>query len=169
MREDVLYYSPAGILRIVCDGDAITTVEFDNGDTDPDEAEAAGRFEYGSASPVIRQCVEELDAYFEGTLRKFTVKIMPCGTDFWRLTWDELTRIPYGTTISYRQLAARIGSPKAVRAVGGANHNNPIVILIPCHRVIGSDGTLVGYAGGLEKKKFLLDHEELHSEREWED
>jgi methylated-DNA-[protein]-cysteine S-methyltransferase len=89
----------------------------------------------------------------------FTVPLKPAGTTFQMKVWGELTKIPYGETASYKDIAARIGSHKAVRAVGGANHRNPIIIMVPCHRVIGSSGGLVGFGGGLWRKEFLLDLE----------
>lgn len=104
----------------------------------------------------MQRVIDELDEYFAGTRRHFTVSLEPRGTPFQLRVWNELTRIPYGQTISYLQLAERIGSPKAVRAVGAANGANPIPVIIPCHRVIGSSGRLVGYGGGLDRKETLL-------------
>ena len=109
---------------------------------------------------TLVQCVRELDGYFAGRLKNFTVQTIITGTPFQVKAWEALTKIPYGDTISYKQLAANIGAPKAVRAVGGANNKNKISIIIPCHRVIGADGGLVGYGGGLDNKKFLLDLEQ---------
>jgi methylated-DNA-[protein]-cysteine S-methyltransferase len=108
---------------------------------------------------------EQLDAYFAGELERFDVPLAVHGTDFQRRVWEQLTRIPFGETISYSELARRMGDPKLVRAVGVANGRNPISIIIPCHRVIGADGSLVGYGGGLERKKWLLEHEEVTSGR----
>lgn len=105
---------------------------------------------------AYRFLVKQLEAYFIMNLRTFTVPLDPQGTEFQRRVWDELLQIPYGTTISYLQLAQRIGDDNAVRAVGAAAGANPIAILVPCHRVIGSDGSLTGYAGGLDKKEALL-------------
>jgi methylated-DNA-[protein]-cysteine S-methyltransferase len=102
---------------------------------------------------------EQLDAYFAGELGAFDLDVDPQGTPFQRRVWDELRRIPFGETISYSELARRLGDPKLVRAVGVANGRNPISIVIPCHRVIGADGSLVGYGGGLERKRWLLEHE----------
>jgi methylated-DNA-[protein]-cysteine S-methyltransferase len=111
------------------------------------------------------EIIAQLDAYFAGELEHFDVPMAVHGTDFQKRVWDELTRIPYGETISYSELARRLGDPKLVRAVGVANGRNPISIIIPCHRVIGADGSLVGYGGGLERKKWLLEHEEVTSGR----
>lgn len=101
----------------------------------------------------------QMDAYFRGELRAFTLPLAPRGTDFQRRVWDELTRIEYGDTITYRDLAERVGRPTAVRAAGRANATNPIPIIVPCHRVIGVDGSLTGYGGGLALKEWLLDFE----------
>jgi methylated-DNA-[protein]-cysteine S-methyltransferase len=108
---------------------------------------------------------EQLDAYFAGDLHRFDLPLAPAGTPFQMRVWEELTKIPFGETISYRELAERIGSPRAVRAVGLANGRNPLSIVVPCHRVIGADGTLVGYGGGLERKRWLLEHEAIASGR----
>lgn len=104
----------------------------------------------------LRQTVTQLDEYFAGKRREFSLRLAPKGTEFQRQVWAELARIPYGKTLSYGELAKKIKRPLAVRAVGTANGRNPLSIVIPCHRVIASDGTLGGYAGGLERKKILL-------------
>ena len=108
---------------------------------------------------VLKDVRKELDRYFAGTLRKFSTKLAFNGTPFQNEVWKELTRIPYGETISYLDLANRIKNPKAVRAVGMANGANPIAIIVPCHRVIGSDGSLIGFGGGLPTKRALLELE----------
>lgn len=108
-------------------------------------------------SPMIR---EALHAYLEGTLDAIDgIAVETGGTEFQRAVWEELRRIPVGTTLSYSELATRVGRPKAVRAVGHANGSNPICIVVPCHRLVGSDGSLTGYGGGLERKRWLLKHE----------
>ena len=104
-------------------------------------------------------CITELDSYFEGNLRHFTFPYKITGTDFQSKVWNELLNIPFGETISYCELSKRIKNPAAVRAVGSANGSNPLSIVVPCHRVIGSNGKLIGYGGGLWRKKWLLDHE----------
>ncbi|MBX5444189.1 MAG: methylated-DNA--[protein]-cysteine S-methyltransferase [Sphaerobacter sp.] len=109
--------------------------------------------------PLVEQAREELTAYFEGRLQRFTVPLDPVGTAFQRRVWAEVAAIPYGETATYRQIAERIGNPRAVRAVGAANGANPLAIIIPCHRVVGSDGSLTGYGGGLAVKRALLDLE----------
>ncbi|MCW2607606.1 MAG: cysteine methyltransferase [Frankiales bacterium] len=106
--------------------------------------------------PVLAQAARELGEYFAGTRRSFTVPVGPPGTPFQQAVWAELQRIPAGETRTYAELAARLGSPGAVRAVGSANGRNPVAVLVPCHRVIGSDGNLRGYAGGVERKLALL-------------
>lgn len=105
---------------------------------------------------VLRETGRQLDAYFAGTLRAFDLPLGPVGTDFQREVWSTLSQIPYGRTWSYRDVAQRIGKPQAVRAVGAANGRNPIPIIVPCHRVIGADGSLTGFGGGLPAKQFLL-------------
>jgi methylated-DNA-[protein]-cysteine S-methyltransferase len=102
---------------------------------------------------------KQLMEYFAGERQAFNLTYDISGTDFRMRVWQELQKIPYGSTISYKELAVRVGNPKAVRAVGGANNKNPLGIVIPCHRVIGADGGLVGYGEGLDKKKWLLDLE----------
>jgi methylated-DNA-[protein]-cysteine S-methyltransferase len=105
-----------------------------------------------------------LEAYFEGDLRKVEeIRTQTCGTEFQQRVWAALREIPVGTTVSYGELAARIGRPKAVRAVGAANGANPIPVVVPCHRVIGADASLTGFGGGLERKRWLLAHERKHS------
>ena len=105
---------------------------------------------------------DQLAAYFGGTLRDFDLPLIPRGTAFQLEVWEALRRIPYGTTTSYGALAAALGRPGASRAVGGANHNNPLPVVVPCHRVVGAGGTLGGYAGGVRFKRILLDHELRH-------
>jgi methylated-DNA-[protein]-cysteine S-methyltransferase len=108
---------------------------------------------------------EQLGAYFAGELEVFDLRLAPAGTAFQLRVWQELQRIPLGETISYGELAERIGNPRTMRAVGLANGRNPISIVVPCHRVIGADGSLVGYGGGLERKRWLLEHEAVVSGR----
>ncbi len=110
-------------------------------------------------TPVLRRTQKELEEYFSGERTRFTIPLAPKGTSFQQTVWQALLEIPYGETRTYRQIAERIGNPKACRAVGLANSRNPIWILVPCHRVIGKNGSLTGYAGGLDKKHFLLELE----------
>jgi len=147
--------SPIGAIRLTASGNAVTGVFMLKHKSGPDGFPEADRGE----SPVLREAAAQLGAYFQGTLRAFDLPLETEGSDFQREVWAELQRIPFGETISYLTLAKRIGDARHVRAVGTANGRNPISIIIPCHRVVGSDGSLVGYGGGLERKRWLLDHE----------
>ncbi|MDR2390649.1 MAG: methylated-DNA--[protein]-cysteine S-methyltransferase [Planctomycetota bacterium] len=115
--------------------------------------------------PVLQLIASELDAYFSGTLRRFRTRVSFSGTPFQIRTWEELCRIPHGSTISYSELAARVGRPRACRAVAQANGANCLPIIVPCHRVINKDGGLGGFSAGLEKKEWLLAHEKAMAER----
>ncbi len=112
----------------------------------------------------LAEAVQQLTEYFEGKRRIFDFKINPQGTDFQKKVWKELLKIPFGKTISYLDLARALGDEKNIRAAASANGKNPLWIVVPCHRVIGSDGSLVGYAGGLWRKKWLLEHEQDHKQ-----
>jgi len=114
-------------------------------------------------SPLIKTAAAQLAEYFAGKRAKFDLPLAPAGTEFQRSVWRALQTIPYGKTRSYGEIAAQIGNPKAFRAVGLANNRNPIVIIIPCHRVIGHDGSLVGFGGGLDVKQYLLDLENRYA------
>jgi methylated-DNA-[protein]-cysteine S-methyltransferase len=147
--------SPLGPLVLVGTESALTAIWLPSGHDgslrpDPSWAETRAPF----AEPV-----RQLNAYFAGTLRQFDLRLAPEGTPFQQRVWQALREIPYGETVSYRELARRIGRPAAVRAVGAANGRNPLAIVVPCHRVIGSDGGLVGYGGGLPAKSLLLELE----------
>ncbi|MDY8137126.1 methylated-DNA--[protein]-cysteine S-methyltransferase [Aquimarina sp. 2201CG5-10] len=107
----------------------------------------------------LQKVVFQLREYFEGKRTDFDVKLNPSGTDFQKKVWDELLKIPFGKTSTYMDMAKRLGDPKCIRAAASANGKNPLWIIVPCHRVIGSDGSLTGYAGGLWRKKWLLEHE----------
>lgn len=126
-----------------------------------DQAVAEGALEERQA---FAEVLEQLDAYFAGERRSFELKLAPRGTEFQRRVWQALAAIPYGETTTYAAIARAIGKPKAVRAVGAANGRNPISIVVPCHRVIGQDGTLTGYAGGLPSKRRLLELEARHKD-----
>ena len=142
--------TPLGAMRMTTDGRAILALEFD--------AEAVS--EADARLPEARQLADDLqralDAYFARRCTMFAFALAPAGMQFQRSVWNALGEIPYGETVSYGAIARRVGRPAAVRAVGAANGSNPIAILIPCHRVIGADGTLTGYGGGLERKQKLL-------------
>jgi methylated-DNA-[protein]-cysteine S-methyltransferase len=143
--------SPIGRLLLAGDSEALRVLSFAGSDRAvlPDRA-------WEPDPGTLARARAELSAYFSGQLKHFTVSVQPDGTPFQQRVWSELRRIPYGETISYAELARRIGNVKAVRAVGLANGANPIAIIVPCHRVIGSNGTLVGYGGGLPIKQALL-------------
>src|SRR5215470_2374776 len=143
--------SPAGPLLLVADEAGLRAIDFLNGRRNV-KPHPGWIEDVSSLSPVI----EQLRAYFAGRLERFDLQLAPEGTEFQRKVWDELCSIGYGETISYGELARRIGNAKASRAVGLANGSNPIPIIIPCHRVIGSNGKLTGYGGGLEIKEKLL-------------
>ena len=147
--------SPIGAIRLTAEGNALTGVFMLQHKYGPDGFPPDERGD----SPVLDETARQLAAYFEGSLREFDLPLATSGSDFQLQVWDELRRIPFGETISYLTLAKRIGDARHVRAVGTANGRNPISIIIPCHRVVGSDGSLVGYGGGLERKRWLLDHE----------
>lgn len=140
------FETPLGPMTVMATDMAITAVRF-------------GRFDlpYGEAcAPLLRQAVGELREYFAGVRRDFTLPLAPAGTVFQQQVWAALSEIPYGETRTYGWIAARIGRPKACRAVGMANNRNPIAIVVPCHRVVGSSGALTGYAAGLPVKEALL-------------
>lgn len=142
------YKSPIGILRIVVDESSLVALDFNEEENKQSDEQS-----------YIKEVKNQLDEYFKGTRELFDLNIKINGTDFQNKVWNELTKIPYGETISYKELATRIGNDKACRAVGNANNKNKISIIIPCHRVVGSNKKLVGYAGGLEKKEWLINHE----------
>jgi methylated-DNA-[protein]-cysteine S-methyltransferase len=121
--------------------------------------------ECDESQPLVKEALRQLTAYFEGRLTEFDLPLEMAGTPFQRRVWDALREIPYGETSSYGELAQNIGRPSAVRAVGAANGRNPIAIIVPCHRVIGASGKLVGYGGGLPMKRMLLDLEAEHAQR----
>ena len=114
---------------------------------------------------ILEDCVVQLQEYFEGKRKQFTLKLHPQGTDFQKKVWHKLEQIPFGKTMSYFELSKQLGDVKAIRAVANANGKNPIWIIIPCHRVIGSDGGLTGYAGGLHRKQWLLEHESPYKQQ----
>jgi methylated-DNA-[protein]-cysteine S-methyltransferase len=148
-----LQQSAVGELLLVSNGEALTALHMTAGKYVP---ATANGWVNDSTLPIFAQTRRELDAYFAGDLRQFTMPLAPNGTEFQKQAWKALTQIAYGHTCTYGEQAARMGNPKAVRAVGAANGKNPIGIIIPCHRVIGANGTLTGYAGGLHNKAFLL-------------
>jgi methylated-DNA-[protein]-cysteine S-methyltransferase len=148
MKGIAYYSSPVGDLLIESEEERIVTLNFLK-DTRQEEAR----------TPVIDQCLQELDEYFLKGRKFFTFEMDLHGTAFQKKVWSELLTIPYGKTISYEELAIRVGNIKSIRAVGLANGQNPIAIVVPCHRVIGKNGDLVGYGGGMDNKVWLLQHE----------
>lgn len=138
--------TPVGKMYLVSDGENITELRF-------------GSCKNDSPDSVLLNARAELEEYFAGERKDFSVPLRPAGTPFQQSVWKALREIPYGDTASYGEIAKRIGNEKACRAVGMANNRNPIAIIIPCHRVIGAGGSLTGYAGGLDKKEFLLELE----------
>jgi methylated-DNA-[protein]-cysteine S-methyltransferase len=148
------FESPLGWLLLVGDGERLTGLRFPRPDGEP----AAAPEGQERADP-FREVARQLAAYFAGDLRHFDLPLAPEGTPFQQQVWEALQRIPYGDTISYGELACRIGKPEASRAVGAANGRNPIPVVIPCHRVVGADGSLTGFGGGIEAKRALLELE----------
>ena len=146
-----------GTLRVVGDDGGLDRIDLPNAaEGDPDPGWQARR---RPLPGPLDEAKRQLREYFEGERRDFELPLAPAGTPFQLRVWEELRRIPYGETISYGELARRIGRPTASRAVGAANGRNPLAIVVPCHRVIGADGTLTGYGGGLPVKETLLAHE----------
>jgi methylated-DNA-[protein]-cysteine S-methyltransferase len=148
--------SPVGPLLLAGSAEALHVLAFGTGSRQR-EIDASWR---PDTKGVLNDVRRELDRYFDGRLRKFSVPLALAGTPFQNRVWRELTRIPYGETISYRELASRLDHPRAVRAVGLANGANPIAIIVPCHRVLGTDGSLTGFGGGLPAKRALLELEQ---------
>ncbi len=144
----VYWQSPIGWLRLSADQKALTGIEFcrEPGST-------------ATASPVLREAVRQLQEYFSGQRKVFDLPLHFKGTAFQEKVWAALCEIPFGQTASYQEIARKIGHPQSMRAVGAANGRNPIPIIVPCHRVIGADGRLVGYSSGLWRKEWLLNHE----------
>ena len=146
--EIVFITTPLGIAKIIGDEHGISEISILK------EGELTIKI-----PQVLQECVTQLQQYFHGKRTQFDFKINPKGTDFQQKVWQELLNIPFGKTISYLDLSKKLGDPKAIRAAATANGKNPLWIVIPCHRVIGTDGSLTGYAGGLWRKKWLLEHE----------
>lgn len=147
--ETIYLNTPVGTLEIKGDIDGLAFVNF----IDPEESESK------IISESLQNTVQQLSEYFEGNRTNFKLKLNPEGTFFQKKVWQQIKDIPFGKTASYQEIANQLGDPKAIRAAASANGKNPIAIIIPCHRVIGSDGSLIGYAGGLHRKKWLLEHE----------
>lgn len=142
------YDSPVGILEICTTENELISVLY------VDE-----RKEYSERPEILQEVIKQLDEYFAGSRKDFDIKFKLKGTEFQKTVWNALTDIPYGETVSYKNIATKIGNEKAVRAVGSANGKNIINIIVPCHRVIGANKSLTGYGGGLHRKSWLLKHE----------
>lgn len=149
------FKTPIGLLKIVVDASGLRYVVFEDNKYEPPNHQ-----DWKRDRSATREVREQLQQYFAGERKKFDLETSFTGTDFQQRTWQMLANIPYGQTWSYGELAKRVGSPKAVRAVGAANGRNPLPIILPCHRVIGGNGKLTGFGGGLPVKQWLLEHEE---------
>ncbi|WP_209400932.1 methylated-DNA--[protein]-cysteine S-methyltransferase [Pseudozobellia sp. WGM2] len=148
---DIAYIqTPLGVAKLEGDSDGISSITvLDDTDILPSQ----------QVPDTLKNAVGQLIEYFNGGRTEFTLKLNPLGTDFQKRVWNALSKIPFGKTVSYLDLSKTLGDVKAIRAVASANGKNPLWIIVPCHRVIGSDGSLTGYAGGLPRKKWLLEHE----------
>lgn len=147
--------SPLGITKIEGDENGIASVSVLNTEENVSDV----------IPEVLEDCVFQLKEYFKGTRKQFSLKLNPQGTPFQNSVWEALLTIPYGKTTSYLSLSKQLGDVKAIRAVANANGKNPLWIIVPCHRVIGSDGSLTGYAGGLHRKKWLIEHESPYKQQ----
>ncbi|MFY0481718.1 methylated-DNA--[protein]-cysteine S-methyltransferase [Flavobacterium sp. PLA-1-15] len=153
--ETAYIKSPLGITEIIGDENGIAVISVLDSEK-----------EITTGIPVaLKEAVSELQDYFQGKRNDFTFKLNPKGTEFQQKVWQELLNIPFGKTMSYLELSKKLGDVKAIRAVASANGKNPLWIVVPCHRVIGTDGSLTGYAGGLWRKKWLLEHENPSSQQ----
>jgi len=161
MRYYTRYDSPLGNLLLVAENNALTGIYFADGKS---RAGIGDDWKEQPDHPVLQTAKRQLDEYFAGRRKIFDLPLAPSGTPFQHRVWQALLAIPYGETQSYADIARRIGNPKAVRAVGAANGANPISIVVPCHRVIGADGSLTGYGGGLPRKRKLLALEQAVSQ-----
>ncbi len=151
MKEEVTTYykSPIGYFKIVGAGNYVRQVQFTDLDSAPEFTIPA----------CLEHCCDQLDEYFARKRQTFDLQLEPEGTHFQKSVWQKLLEIPYGKTVTYLDIANQLNNPKAIRAVGAANGRNPIPLIIPCHRVIGSNGQLIGFGGGIWRKEFLLRHE----------
>ncbi len=147
--EEVYIQSPLGVTKIIGDTNGIVSITVLNNNEPISDI----------VPEVLEDAVYQLHEYFAEERKTFSLTLNPQGTEFQKKVWDELLNIPFGKTVSYLDLSKKLGDPKAIRAVAAANGKNPLWIVVPCHRVIGSDGSLTGYAGGLHRKKWLLEHE----------
>jgi methylated-DNA-[protein]-cysteine S-methyltransferase len=161
MSDDTVFDtmpSPVGALLLAADADGLTGVYFEPHRWGP-SADDVARWRRGDAGGAIAAARAQLAAYFARELTAFDLPLAPRGTPFQERVWRALREIPYGATLSYGELARRLGDPRATRAVGAANGRNPLSIVVPCHRVVGADGALTGFGGGIDRKRWLLTHE----------
>ncbi|AQU80770.1 MULTISPECIES: methylated-DNA--[protein]-cysteine S-methyltransferase [Planococcus] len=157
--HQVEFESPIGIIEIVGTDEAILSISFSE--------KSEINYPISPDSPqVITDCQQQLEEYFKGQRMKFTIPFLSTGTEFQRKVWTALIDVPYAETVSYGAIAKAVGSEKAVRAVGNANSKNKLSIIVPCHRIIGANGKLTGYAGTLPRKEWLLDHEKAYKENQ---
>lgn len=147
----VYYHSPIGSILLEAEGEQLTVVSF----RDDISISETGT----TTSSALQATIKQLDEYFAGNRKQFDLPLQPTGTAFQQKVWDQLLKIPYAETVTYLHMAKRLGNVKSIRAAASANGKNPIGIIIPCHRVVGADGKLTGYAGGLHRKQWLLEHE----------
>ena len=153
--QECIIKTPLGFTKIIGDTDGIASISILNSE----EKET-------DIIPLeLEDCVHQLNDYFEGSRTQFDLKLNPEGTEFQKKVWNKLLEIPFGKSISYLELSQQLGDVKAIRAVANANGKNPLWIVVPCHRVIGSDGSLTGYAGGLHRKQWLLEHESPYKQQ----
>jgi methylated-DNA-[protein]-cysteine S-methyltransferase len=152
--QTAYYVSPIGLVEIKGSDSGVSELRFVAA-REPRSARAGK----GSLPAPVSDCLKQLDEYFQGERKSFSVKLDLRGTDFQKNVWAKLRSVAFGKTTTYKALAGAVGNPAATRAVGGANHRNPVSIIVPCHRVVGSDGHLTGYGGGLWRKDWLLRHE----------
>jgi methylated-DNA-[protein]-cysteine S-methyltransferase len=150
--------SPIGLLKLCSDEQSLLSVCFNGEDLE----------QLGEYPEILTEAQKQLEEYFSGVRQDFELRLNPQGTDFQRSVWDQVVKVKYGTTMSYVEIARKLGSENFSRAIGMANGRNPLPIIIPCHRIIGNNGKLTGYAGGLDRKKWLLLHELSHSENSGE-
>lgn len=153
--ETCIIISPLGFTKIEGDVNGISKITVLNSEEKPSDI----------IPEVLEDCTFQLKEYFEGSRKTFNLKLNPQGTSFQKQVWKLLEQIPYGKTLSYLELSKQLGDVKAIRAVANANGKNPLWIVIPCHRIIGSDGSLTGYAGGLHRKQWLLEHESPYKQQ----
>ncbi len=150
----VYFPTPVGVLRLESAEESLSRLDFM--DNLPNKAEVT------TSCPVLLETIRQLQEYFEGKRKVFALPLKPIGTEFRQKVWKALLTVPYGATATYKDIAIAVGCPQGPRAVGGANHHNPISIIIPCHRIVGASGELTGYGGGLDRKSFLLDLEKRY-------